>query len=57
VPTQVAHTELIVAFLAWAAEHDKGFGTEAPVASINEWQARNYAKEFFMSTEGKEWLT
>jgi len=27
------------------------------VAHVNEFQARNYAKEFFMSTEGKEWLT
>jgi hypothetical protein len=50
-------TELIVAFLAWAAEHEKDFGGQIQVAQVNEFQARNYAKEFFMSTEGKEWLT
>jgi hypothetical protein len=57
VPVDVARRELIVTFLTWAAEHDKGFGITMPLADMNESQARILAVEFLMSRAGQEWAS
>ena len=48
--------ELLVTFLVFAAEKEKGYGTVMPLCDHTEWDARVLVKEFFMSQVGREWL-